>query len=219
MAGIYLLNRTERVVVSDFHSSVNDLKHWIPRHHLLYGLDTEALYRHLFNRYLRPTPDLQAAIEAFSREHGIGEGCLAVHARGGDKKEEFADNDAFNGSYHGVIDRYLDRNAELSIFLLTDSETILKEYKRRYTGRIVTTKCIRTDNAEGIHYRFRDDPVRIGKEVLLDTYLAAGCRYFVGSGRSNVSTAVLHLKEWNEDDYTLIGCNVSQERNFYLHDW
>ena len=219
MAGMYHLNRSETVVVSDFHTSVYDLKHWIPRRHPLYGLDTESLYRHLFHRYLKVTPDIQAMIENFRQEYPVGEGCLAVHARGGDKTEEFADNDAFNVSYYKVIDQYLDRNPDLSIFLLTDSESILKDYERRYAGRIVTTQCSRTDNAQGVHFRFRDDPVRIGREVLLDTYIAAGCRYFVGSGRSNVSTAIVHLKEWYQNDYTLIGGNVSQERNLFLHNW
>jgi hypothetical protein len=124
----------------------------------------------------------------------------------------------FSQRYHPG-NRYLVKDPDLIIFLLTDSDSILTDYERRYSGRVVSTECIRTDNPEGVHYRFRDDPVTIGMEVLIDTYLAGGCRYSVGSGRSNVSTAVLHLKEWNHDDFTLIGGNVTQERNLYLHNW
>ena len=219
MAGLYYLNRSENVLVSDFHTFVNDLRHWIPYGHHLYEQDCESIYRYLFDKYIELDPDINAEIESFRANHLVSNEYLGIHVRGSDKILESGNLAAKNTSYHELVDQYLRLNPDLQIFLLTDYEPALREFRERYPGKIVSTQCTRTEDVKGVHYEFQDNKVRNGIEVVKDAYLASGCKYFVGNGRSAVSTAIVHMKNWDKDHYTLIDGNRLYERDFFLHDW
>jgi hypothetical protein len=47
------------------------------------------------------------------------------------------------------------------------------------------------------------DGVTLGREVVIDTFLAARCDAFIGDGASGVSQAVTRLKHWPEGTATL----------------
>jgi hypothetical protein len=70
----------------------------------------------------------------------------------------------------------------------------------------------------GLHYQPETDKRRLGIEVMLDTYLAARARSFVGNGFSNVSTMVGHLKRWEAGAYRLLDMSAQHARNTNLHD-
>ena len=44
IAGQYLLNRPENVVISDFYSGIIDIKSWIPSNHPLFKLSINEIY-------------------------------------------------------------------------------------------------------------------------------------------------------------------------------
>jgi len=218
MAGLYYLNRPENVLVSDFHTYISDLMHWIPLDHHLYGEDGKSIYRYLFEKYLKLQPVVEEEIECFYKEYLSTGNHIAVHVRGSDKLLESKDLFALNASYHDVIDKFLGIEPDVSIFLLTDYEPVIKEYNERYPGKVITTQCARTDNSQGVHYQFQNRKVKNGVEVVKDAYLAAKCKYFIGNGRSNVSTSILHMKNWDSDHIRLLADNILYEPHFHLHN-
>ncbi|GFO68497.1 hypothetical protein GMLC_20760 [Geomonas limicola] len=214
---LHALTRREDLVVSDFHYAVHDLVPWIPPEHPLYGLSTDAVYRHLVTRYLKVRPEILQRVEAFARELLAGHRHLALHVRGGDKGGEDANLALVNSLYPREIERYLDRHPEARLFLSTDDRSILSEYRERYGERLVTTAATRTGNGQGVHYQTQASRRLLGEEVLMDALLAARCDAFVGNGLSNVSVAVAQLKQWPAESCRLLGARLDRLRNFTLY--
>lgn len=218
-SAIQLINRPEDVIVGDFFTQVYALAPWIPSDHELYGLDLSQIYRHLVEKYLKLKLDLKAEIDEFKKQHLHEQPALAVHVRGSDKILEIPDLDAFNNKYSGHIAKRIAENPQLRIFLLTDSDAVYEQYLQKYGHRIISTDAIRTRSTVGLHHQRHQDPNRLGRDVITDTYLAAKCNYFLGNGASNVSTAVWYLKDWHSDDFSLVDDNNLLMPYFFLHDW
>ena len=219
VAGIYLLNRDENVLVSDFFTPVRDLIPWLKQSHPLYGQDIERICRYLLNQYIKLKPDLEKTVDQFWKENLRGRDTLAVHVRGSDKQVEMPDLEALNKTYHVKIKAHLEQHPDAALFLLTDSSRALNEYQQQYDDRLIVCPCQRTDSKTGLHYQERDRPEDLANEVIVDAYLAARCDAFIGNGFSNVSQTILHLKEWAADQCFLCGHNMLNEPNFYLHEW
>lgn len=219
-AGLYFLNRDEDVIVSDFHTYVMDLEPWIAYEHPLHGMTVQELYRYLYKKYIRLNPDIVDEVGRFWQERMQNGSVLAVHVRGSDKANESQELKEINDSYHAEIASYLSRNEIASIFLLTDEQDILEDYVQRYQEMLIYTDCVRTSNATGIHRQQHPSRARIGIDVVVDTCLAARCDYFIGNGHSNVSTSILHMKDWKPGEYTILGGNrLLYTRNLFLHNW
>ena len=219
VAGLYLLSRPERVVVSDFHTSVIDLKPWIPVGHHLYGLSVDELYRYLVRRYLRPRKKIADQVDSFYEQHLASPDFIAVHARGSDKVSEMKDLDEVNKQYKGTIDRCLSVYNCHRIFLMTDDSRVLDHFVKLYGNKIITTDCQRTSSVQGIHYQQVPDRRRLGTEVMVDAYLAATAKAFVGNAFSNPSLIVRYLKDWSDGDVYLIGQNMYHTFNTFIHNW
>jgi hypothetical protein len=217
MAGLYCLNRDEDVIVSDFHTYVNDLAPWINERSPLSKMDAETIYRYLFKKYLKLKPDIQEEINQYWAEHIKNRPVLAVHIRGSDKIIESQELKEINAQYGNHIDQYLADRPEMMIFLLTDSTVILEEYREKYKDKLLHRDCARTNSSVGIHYQKHDNKRRVGIDVITDTYLASMCDAFIGYGGTNVSTTILHLKNWKKDDYTLLGKNALYQPHLLLH--
>ena len=86
-------------------------------------------------------------------------------------------------------------------------------------ARLITTECLRTSTAQGLHYSEQPERVRLGVEVVVDMYLAARCDAFVGVGTSNVAAMVEHLKDWAPGALTLLSPSLHYVRNPFLHRW
>lgn len=217
VAGLYLLGRSERVVVSDFYTGVIDLRPWIPPDHHLYGLSIDELCSYLVRRYLRPRQEILDEVDEFYRRHLVSSDFISVHARGSDKAMEMQDLAAVNRQYHEIIRRRLTAEGDCRLFLMTDDSRVLNHFVDLYGNRVVTTNCQRTNNEEGIHYQPVPNRRRLGMEVMVDVYLAAKGRAFVGNGFSNPSLVVRYLKDWVEGDVSLIGRNMYHTYNTVLH--
>lgn len=219
VAGLYLLSRTERVVVSDFYTSVIDLKAWIPSEHHLYGLSVDALWLYLVRQYLHPKKEIVDAVDSFYEKHLASHDFIAVHARGSDKALEVSNLGELNKQYKTIIDRYLTSHNCQRIFLMTDDARILAYFKETYGNKIIATDCQRTSSAEGIHYQTVSDRWQLGTEVMVDAYLAAQAKAFVGNGFSNPSLFVRYLKDWPKETVSLVGQNSYHTPNTFLHNW
>lgn len=217
-SGLYLLGRSEDVVVSDFHTKVHDLMPWIPAHSAYAGLSRSQIYRALVQKYLRLKPHLQTRIEEHWAQQLQGRHWLAVHVRGSDKVHEIKHLHAVNEAYYGAIDQILSVNPSLSIFLLTDSVPMLQCFQERYGQRIVTLDVIRSDTQTGVHYAGHSGKV-VGEQVILDAWLASKCQFFLGNGGSNVSVGIRHLKTWTPGTFFLIGDDFLGQRNKVVHTW
>ena len=219
MYGVYLLGRPERLVVSDFHTGVFDIRPWIPAGHHLHGLTVDELYRYLIRRYLHPSRAVADTVDSFIEQNLASSDFLAVHVRGSDKVNEMDNLDQVKMQYKGIIDRYLAESDFPKIFIMTDDSRILEYFKGLYGNKIVFTDCQRTNSAEGIHYQAVPNRRQLGIEVAVDVYIAARAKTFIGNGLSNPSLAVRYLKDWPENDIYYFDENLYHLPGASLHDW
>lgn len=219
IAGLYMLGRQERVVVSDFHTSVYDLKPWIPAGSHLYGMSVDELFKYLIRKYLRPKKEILDAIDCFYDKHLSQCNFIAVHVRGSDKELEMRNLEQVNMEYKKIIDEALIEYDCQRIFLMTDDSRLKDYYADLYGVKLITTFCQRTNNSTGIHYQANRDRRSLGVEVMVDAYIAARAKVFVGNGFSNPSLIVGYLKDWKKTDLKLIGQNMYHMPNIFIHNW
>lgn len=216
--GIELLDRRERVLVSDCNLRIFSLLPWLPPWHPLHGRDVEEVYRDLCARYLCPRPDIAAQADRFVSERFGGDGVLGVHVRATDKIVEDPRLHRLNAQYFGLVDEHLARHPASRIFLLTDGASTLAEFRERYGDRLIATDSKRSDSQTGIHFQKHESRSRIGREVLLDVLIATRCDHFIGLGNSSVSTFVMHLKAWPEGACRMLGGVINHHtRNPFLY--
>jgi hypothetical protein len=219
VAGFYSLAREERIVVSDFFSSVCDLSPWIPKSSELSALSLDELHHHLLRKYLRPRSEILAAVNGIYESRLAPGEYLAVHARGSDKSVEVRDLEAVNREYRRAIEEFRTRHGLRKIFLMTDDSRLREYFLRQYGDDVICTDCQRTDTARGVHYDIGRDRRLLGTEVMIDAYLALRAKAFIGNGQSNPSLMVRYLKPWPAEQVRLIGGNMYERRNLYLHNW
>jgi hypothetical protein len=209
------------VVVSDFYTFIIDLRPWIPIGHHLYGLSVDELYRYLVRQYLRPRKEIADEVDSFYEKHLASPDFIAVHARGSDKLSEMNNLDEVNRQYKGMIDRCLSVYNCHRIFLMTDDSRVLDHFVELYGNKVITTDSQRTSSVQGIHYQGVPNRLRLGTEVMVDAYLAAKAKAFVGNGFSNPSLIVRYLKDWSEGDVYLIGPSMYHtfDMILLLHNW
>ncbi|SFI88693.1 MULTISPECIES: hypothetical protein [unclassified Bacillus (in: firmicutes)] len=203
-----VFSRPENVLVSNVHIYVDYLTQWIKEGHPAYGLGVKDVYDYLYRKYFKLQPYLSAEIEDFYLKNTENKyPILGVHIRGSDKINERPDLYQVNDLYPQEIDHYLINNPTASIFLLTDSESILTRYKGLYGNKLIYTNCQRTpyDHVSvhngGVPYY---STIQKGVDIIRDTYLAMKCDYFIGNHTSNVSVAVSRLKDWPEGTIKLL---------------
>jgi protein O-GlcNAc transferase len=210
---VYFLGRPETIAVSDFLIGVVEVAPWLPSSHPLHGKPPIEIFPHLTARYLKPRAEIQAACDAFLEQH-LGKPFVAVHMRGSDKRGEDPNLDATNALLAAALETV---DPSWPILLLTDDAQVLARMKQRHGARLLATDCQRTETDEGVHYLPGIDPVRAGREVMVDTYLALRAQRFIGNGRSNVSAMIAVMKHWEPGSCTLIGPSMLLDRNLYLH--
>ena len=203
------------VVVSDTHCFPRPILNYIHKDHWAYGMTPILIYRRLIEKYLRLKPDITSEIEEFNSKYFTGNGpILGVHVRGTDKVIEVANLPALNRRYHKEIARLRRLYGIKKIFLFTDSNKILGEYRRRYGDMILSTDCNRSEGSAGqaVQIESYANRRKKGIEVIKDTYLATKCDFFIGNGYSNVSFAVNRLKNWPSGHILLFYNSLNQEK-------
>jgi hypothetical protein len=168
---------------------------------------------------LRPRKEIADEVDSFYEQHLTSPDFIAVHARGSDKTLEMNDLDEVNRQYKEIIDRCLSVYNCHRIFLMTDDSRVLDHFVKLYGNKIITTDCQRTNSAQGIHLQQVLDRRRLGTEVMVDAYLAATAKAFVGNGFSSPSLIVRYLKDWSDGGVHLIGQNIYHTFNTVLHNW
>ncbi|NLG88792.1 MAG: hypothetical protein GX494_06175 [Clostridiaceae bacterium] len=110
-----------------------------------------------------------------------------------------------NTQYHAEIRKFVNKYAIRRIFLLTESEEVVEEYRKMYGDSVVYTDCKRITANEPA-YNIENPVVkrRRGVEIIKDTYLAAQCDFFIGNDFSSLSRAVSRIKDWPEQNVKLL---------------
>ena len=209
---VYFLNRPETIAVSDFMIGVAEVAPWLPTSHPLHGKPVAEIYRQLLARYLRPQPDILAERDSFLERHFKDRPFVALHMRGSDKRGEDPDLEGTHAALVGTLDA---ADPSWPILLLTEDTGCLARMKERYGARLFATDCQRTTTQEGVHYLPATNPVRAGREVLIDALLALKAHHFIGSGHSNVSAMIALMKDTGS--CTLIGNSMLLEPNLHVH--
>ena len=210
----HFLNRRETIAVSDFHIGVINVMPWIPASHPLHAKSLEEIYRALAAKYLRPRQDILAVRDDFIAAQLKNRPFVALHLRGSDKAIEDPELEATNRALLRHVD---EADPVLPIFLMTDEEQCLARLKKTYGARIVATDCQRTSTQEGVHYLPTVDPVRAGREILIDTSIALRADRFIGNGRSNVAAMIAVMKDWAPGSCSLAGRSMLGEHNLHIY--
>lgn len=193
------------VCVRDNYVDIGKIIPLIPEEHPFFGLTQKDLFYHLICRYIRLQEEVRAFIDAFYEENMKGTPFLAVHIRGSDKIVEVQHLHELNELYPREIEKVLQENPGIRIFLMTDCIEILEEYKKRYGNLLIYTDCRRVPkNGQGAHFQEYPDNKLKGFEIIRDTWLAAKCDFFIGNGYSNVSLGICELKNWKNGRIKLL---------------
>jgi len=217
MGACLYLNRREDVAVSDVHMSVTQVLSWARAGTAWAAMSPPAAYRAIVKKYLRPSAEVARRVEAFAQEHFTATPMIGVHARGGDKPVEDPILSERNKTTPELVDALLAKHPGAKVFLLTDDVKLREQYAARYGAKLVTTECLRTSTAHGLHYLQHESRTRLGLEVMVDMYLAARCDYFIGVGTSNVSAMIEHLKDWPEGTLDLRPFSAHYNLNPFLY--
>lgn len=214
MAAIYLLNRPETIIVSDFFVGVIDVMPWLPHGHPMQGKPVEEACRYLVQKYLSPNEAVVSACNEFYCEHLEGAPFAAIHLRGSDKIRESRELPAIS---HALLSALASIDSSWQIFLLTDDDRWHAQIKAAYGKRLVATTCQRTHTATGAHYLPSADRARLGLEVMMDALLALRADRFLGNGHSNVSAMIAVMKDWKPGDCVIVGRSLLTRRNLFIH--
>lgn len=201
------INSDANVVVSDTHHCIlYKVLPWVKEGHPVYGLWGDDVCRYVITKYQKLRPDISDEIDAFYHAHHMETGpVLAVHIRSGNKIREIPHLLEINAEYPQEIDSYLKDNPTARIFMLTDDEDVLEQYKQRYGDILFYTDCHRKRiNGLDPDVQVFPDRRRKGIEILKDSYLASQCDAFIGNGHSVVSIAISRLKVWDKGSVKLI---------------
>lgn len=217
MDAVYFVERSEAVAVSDFYTAVAGILPWVPATDPLHARSPVEVVRDLAAVHLRPVEEVLERVESFANSGLAGRRWVAAHLRGSDKMLESADLALVNDEIMTEVDRSIDQDPEMGILLIVDDARWLSRAKARWGDRMRATDVLRTSGDVGVHHLPGLDPIRLGREVLIDALLAARCDRFVGNGQSNVAAMIACLKAWPEGTCRLVRPSLLEHPNIFLH--
>ncbi|MBI1189500.1 MAG: hypothetical protein GC200_02305 [Tepidisphaera sp.] len=211
--------RPEETVVMDYMCRVPSVLPWLPASHPLKGASPAAAFRTLVAKYLRPVPEVAAAAAEFFTRHLSPGPAIAVHIRGSDKTAEDPALEAGNTALREGVIALARQRAGAKIFLLTDSTRELSAMRAALGDRVVATPSLRTGGDVGLHHMPEQNRTKLGREVMIDMYIAAMCNALIGPGNSNVSCLIDHLRDWPAGSVKFQIPNFQLSRNYFGYNW
>ena len=215
MAAMWLLNRPERVVVSDYLIGIADLLAWIPDDHPMAGLTADAIVRQLIGKYLVPNRRIRDQVaEHMSRLEGRK--TIGVHIQGSDNINTLRKLEAINSHYPPVVEQAMAK--DYAVWLMTDYKPFVDEYRERFGDAIFCQDSIRSltaQNHDTVAVQF--NPQRFAEELVTDVLVAASCDRFIGNGANNASCLVDFLMDGDETKKHLFVPNQNRGRFLNLY--
>jgi len=215
MAALWLLNRPERVVVSDFPIGIADLLAWIPDDHAMAGLSIDEIIRRLIGKYLVPNWRISDQVaEQMSRLEGRE--TVAVHLQGAARLDALRKLEAINSHYPAIVGQATAK--DYAVWLMTDYKPYVDDYRARLGDAIFCQDALRTLKAQNDgHVAEQHDPQRVGEVMVTDVLVAASCDRFIGNGAANPSCMVDFLMDGDDTRKHLFLPNRNRRRFLSLY--
>lgn len=213
-----IMRSDANVVVSDIYYPLRALLPWVRKDHWAYGKTPHQIYRLLFDRYLKVKPEIKREIQKFintNPDFRDERPIIGVHVRGNAIVNEVAQIYDLNELYKPNIWQFIVRYNARHLFVITDSNKLLGQYKHLYSknSMMIYTDSKKRPFKERIATCLLDYPNKRHKgveiikdtiEIIKDTYLASQCDFFIGNGYSNLSNTVMRLRDWPESNIKLL---------------
>ena len=213
-----LMRSEANIVVSDIYYPISSILAWSNRGHWSFGKTPHQVYRCLFDKYLKLKPEVKREIQRYiniTPDFRDEKPILGVHCHSNAIVHEVAQIYDLNEYYKPNIWHFIVRYNIRHIFLITDSNKILRQFKKLYdiNGMLLYTDSKKRPLKQRIPTYLQEYPNKRHKgvelikdtiEVIKDTYLAAQCDFFIGNGYSNLSNTVMRLKDWPETNIKLL---------------
>jgi predicted O-linked N-acetylglucosamine transferase (SPINDLY family) len=209
LSGQFLLNRNEKLAVSDFFTPVISLIPWIAESSTYFGLNEDQIYSRIFSQYIKPTPELLMLANDFYDRNMAGHAWLAVHT---------GQNDTAREDYTPFIKRIIELNPGIRILLLTDELNLAAKYQDEFKTPLLTLPVrIGSDIEINSDQYPIQNPAELARDAFVGTLLACKCNYFIGNKESNTSLAINSLKEWPLNFAFMFGQHSARSENASIY--
>ena len=209
LSGQFLLNRCEKLAVSDFFTPVFSIIPWIGHTSAYYGLNEDQIYGRLFRKYLIPSSKNQSEADAFYNAKMKGRPWVAVHTWV---------NDTARDSYSAFIKRIIELNPGIGILLLTDDISLAHRYEQEFKTTLITVPGLVGSDIEISQNQYQiNNPLEEASNALTSVLLACKCEYFIGNKASNISLAISSLKEWTLNFIFMFGQHSARSENASIY--
>lgn len=162
-----------------------DQQVWRMRRHFkgsfaeLGGMSDWEVLKRLASEHLRATPIVREQVECFKREH-FGPFVLGVHVRHTDRLAPLS-------SLHRAVRRLLRGRDDARLFLATDNQAVLEDFRRTYKGVIVRPKSF-PEGGKPIHGDYwSEGKLARAVDALTEMHLLAECNSLLYARRSTFS--------------------------------
>jgi len=184
------LNYTEDVLVFwSYFNQLNSLKKQIAKDlRNDFEINSRSIIKKVLNDYLVLDSEIQERILQFKNKF-FGTRVVGLHIRYADKKVPIK-------AMLKKLDRLIERDSELQIFLATDNIDI-KNYVEKKYSKVISTDKWYPPPGKTMHNQFSidHDMIENGKEALIDMYLLSKCDYLIIDESSSFAFMVSLLTE------------------------
>jgi len=206
------------VIVSDVYYHVNTIIPYIMPGTHLFGKSAHQIYRYLYDKYFKTRTEIRQLVTQFINANPTfrdEKPIVGVHVHGNALVNEGNQLYSNNDFYHPNIWQYFHKYNARHVFLITDTNRVVSEYKRQYGSNDVLILSnskkrsfrgpVRPCNTNYPNKRLKGvELIRDTMDIIKDAYLALECDFFIGNGYSSLSNAVMRLKDWPETNIKLL---------------
>lgn len=192
----YFRKRDEDVIVSVFHESIENMHPFIRRSSEYYGLGAAAIRRKIMHEKILLNERLRNEIARFMQRNARWSETVSIHLRGTDKIIEDDRLYLRNERAIETLDA-LCLKSGMPVFLMTDEDAYVERLKKTYGDRLIVSDSRRAAaNGTAIHKMKNIGGYDRGRDIILDTYVAAACHSFIGNSTSNVARYVAAIGDF-----------------------
>ena len=135
--------------------------------------------------------NIKEEIENYYNDNFLGKKILCVHKRGSDHAYHMPIQP--NAEYFAAIDLEMSNNHYDKIFLATDEEKSVEDFKNKYGDKLICLDNIRTNNDVAI-FKKGVDKYRHTREVIMDAYLLSKGDKLIKT-KSTLTTIVCYINK------------------------
>ena len=164
----------------------------------------EDYFYDIFKKYISIRHDINDHIKSFKKKFFNNNQVIGIHWRGTDRHQhKYKPKGSFFykrrkkltiRDFAQKIDPILKKNNKTKIFLSTEEQDYIKQFKDLYGNRVVYTDCYRSSSIEPIHlnksYQRNSHRYKLGLEVLVDSLLLSESNILI-CNKSNVTNAAI----------------------------